>query len=765
MSSVATDLAGLLNGVQRPGDFCTVGACEIFAPGLDVEGVGPISLPLLPVQAKQLVAVAERAPFGRGQQTLVDTNVRRTWQIDANQVRIHGRGWNKTLAGIVERVAEGLGVAGPVTAELYKLLVYDEGAFFVSHRDTEKAAGMFATLVIVLPSLCTGGELVVRHQNREARFGLDCPEPSEAAFAAFYADCPHEVLPVTSGCRLTLIYNLSRQEPGDAPKPPDYDAERDNLAALLRQWSENEDRTDDRPPEKLIYPLEHAYTPASLSFEALKGADTARADTLLAAAQKAGCDLHLALLSIEESGSAQHTGDYQSYRRGHYEDEDEEFEVVEVDDRSATLSSWRRPDGGDPGLGILPFDPDEVSPPNALEDMVPDDESFLEATGNEGASFERSYSMAALVLWPSRRRLAVVNQAGLPATLPYLADLCERWAAGGEDHQSPLWTQAHELSGHMLVSWPMEPWRPGKSASDAGTMLTLLSRLGDKERIDSFLAHVCAAGVYGSADAEGVLLAIRLLPRQRVVELFERIVAGNAAIALDSCCDLLAQAVTAASGQLDLEPADLLPAATALVVALPGDPARAPETAPWIRPRPMKPGVVIDVLTALDKIDPELAGDAADTFLAWPKTYGLDAVLVPAVLTLGESAGAETMAVAGLRTACVAHLNARIAEPLAPPSDQTRASTVACGCRHCGELSRFLSHPTRETWIFKAVQTDRSHLENEIRNGGYDLDFITLRRGSPHSLVCTKNQASFQRRARQREEDLKNLARLEDQRR
>ena len=126
MSSVATDLAGLLNQVQRPGDFCTVGVCEIFAPGLDVEGVGPISLPLLPAQAKQLVAVAKRAPFGRGQQTLVDTNVRRTWQIDANQVRIHGRGWNKTLAGIVERVAEGLGVAGPVTAELYKLLVYDE---------------------------------------------------------------------------------------------------------------------------------------------------------------------------------------------------------------------------------------------------------------------------------------------------------------------------------------------------------------------------------------------------------------------------------------------------------------------------------------------------------------------------------------------------------------------------------------------------------------------------------------------------------------
>ena len=512
MPSLATDLARLLMGVQRPGDFCTVGACEILAPGLEVEGVGPIALPLLPTQAEHLIAVANRAPFGRAQRTVVDTNVRRTWQINADQVRIHGQGWARSLAVILERVADGLGVTGPVTAELYKLLVYDEGGFFVSHRDTEKTDGMFATLVVALPSNYTGGELLIRHQDREVRFDPRCHDPSQAAFAAFYADCLHEVSPVTSGCRLTLIYNLLRQGPGDQPKPPSYEAEREQLTKLLRQWTEDEDRSDDRPPDKLILPLEHAYTQASLSFEALKGADAARGATPLAAAREADCELHLALLSIEESGSAEHSGAYRSYRRGRYDDEDEdEFEVVEVHDRSETLSDWRRPDGGAPRLGVLPFDPEEISPPGALEDLVPDNESFLEATGNEGASFERSYRNAALVLWPSRRRLAVVNQAGLAATLPYLADLSERWAAAGDDHHSPLWVQAHELSGHMLSTWPIGPWRPAKSPSDAGMMLTLLSRLGDTTRIDSFLADVSAAGAYGRGDNEGVLQAIRLL--------------------------------------------------------------------------------------------------------------------------------------------------------------------------------------------------------------------------------------------------------------
>jgi hypothetical protein len=64
-----------------------------------------------------------------------------------------------------------------------------------------------------------------------------------------------------------------------------------------------------------------------------------------------------------------------------------------------------------------------VSPPDALDDMEPDEEHFREATGNEGASFERTYARAALVIWPANRILAVLNQGGLGSTLPFLGDL------------------------------------------------------------------------------------------------------------------------------------------------------------------------------------------------------------------------------------------------------------------------------------------------------------------------------------------------------
>ena len=261
----------------------------------------------------------EQAPYGRGEQTLVDPAVRRTWQISPDHVHIGGRHWERTLDTIVARAAEGLGVNEPIDAEFYKLLVYDRGSFFVGHRDTEKSPGMFATLVIVLPSVSSGGELVVRHGGREARLDLRCDDPSEAAFAAFYADCVHEVLPITEGCRLTLVYNLRRRARGRRLEPPSYAREQARVAALLRDWGDAKTApTGDLPsdggsPEKLIYPLEHAYTPAELAFHTLKGADAAVAGVLVAAAPQADCALHLALVTVEESGAAEYSGDYRRH--------------------------------------------------------------------------------------------------------------------------------------------------------------------------------------------------------------------------------------------------------------------------------------------------------------------------------------------------------------------------------------------------------------------------------------------------------------------
>jgi hypothetical protein len=99
-----------------------------------------------------------------------------------------------------------------------------------------------------------------------------------------------------------------------------------------------------------------------------------------------------------------------------------------------------------------------------------------------------------------------------------------------------------------------------------------------------------------------------------------------------------------------------------------------------------------------------------------------------------------------------------VAEPLKAPENWTRASNIRCSCEPCAALRRFLANPTTEAWTLKARAEIRSHVEGEIRTAGADLDIRTVRHGSPHTLVCQKNRASYQRRVAQRREDLADIA-------
>jgi hypothetical protein len=48
-----------------------------------------------------------------------------------------------------------------------------------------------------------------------------------------------------------------------------------------------------------------------------------------------------------------------------------------------------------------------------LDGEAPDEQRLTEATGNEGASFERAYHRAALLVWPRDRFADVLLQAGV----------------------------------------------------------------------------------------------------------------------------------------------------------------------------------------------------------------------------------------------------------------------------------------------------------------------------------------------------------------
>jgi hypothetical protein len=216
------------------GDEQTAFSVELTARAEDlslaVEGFGPVRLPVTPAKARKLVGLGQPAQFGRGEETLTDPDVRDTWEIPTHLVRAE---WDDAaLTDVLATVKEELGLPtrARLTAELHSLLVYEPDQFFLPHQDSEKDDSMVGTLVVTLPSSFTGGELVVGHnEERQAYRG----SKRALSLVAFYADCRHEVLRVTSGYRITLTYNLLLH--GNATRPEGDDGTVSELADLLRE--------------------------------------------------------------------------------------------------------------------------------------------------------------------------------------------------------------------------------------------------------------------------------------------------------------------------------------------------------------------------------------------------------------------------------------------------------------------------------------------------------------------------------------------------
>ena len=397
------------------------------------------------------------------------------------------------------------------------LLIYDQGGVFVAHRDTEKAEGMFGTLVIALPSTHRGGELVIRHAGREAVVNLRSEEVSELTFAAFYADCEHEVRPITEGHRVCLIYNLLLAPDGKrqpVPTAPQYGPEVKAAAKLLEKAF-----AEVGAPAKLAWLLQHEYSPAGLSFAGLKGEDAALVQVLREAAEKAGCAVHLGIVHIEESGAAE--PEYESYRSSRwsrYREEDEEvstggdFEVIEVSDSRHYVDQWRDPDDRPVQYGELPLEEGEVLPAGAMDDEEPDAQRMTEATGNEGASFERSYHRAALVLWPRDRFADVLMQSGVGAVLPLLRDRVRQCAQASSPESARL--SVIRLAGRMVDGWGTTPtYRnygdPVKQA-DRSQMIRLLGEIGEPALLGRFVGEVVTR-LYDGSENEALVAQIGVL--------------------------------------------------------------------------------------------------------------------------------------------------------------------------------------------------------------------------------------------------------------
>ncbi|KAI4250252.1 MAG: hypothetical protein LQ352_005406 [Teloschistes flavicans] len=331
----------LLSYIKSSGSFATGGPVEVPLPGLGIRDVGLIGLPLNDHVAKAIINVSHPAPHGKGSDTLVDESVRKTWELNPDTFEFQNPAWNPNIQELARVAATRLGIyaEAPINAELYKLLLYEEGAMFKPHQE--------------------------------------------------YADVMHEVRPVTSGYRLVVVYNLVQTSPGVVQTAAKLLGERDELGSVLAAWNRGTKKDSTGAPTFLLYQLEHEYTEESLKMNALKGRDKLKVDCLNDVCSKNGVGCYLASCEKMESGGCAGKK-YDGYDDDEEDDDEEGPHALEdVFDMSLEIKRFVDLDGTLLASGIDVNEEDFIQDDPFARD--PDHEDYEGYMGNSGPDATHFY--------------------------------------------------------------------------------------------------------------------------------------------------------------------------------------------------------------------------------------------------------------------------------------------------------------------------------------------------------------------------------------
>ncbi len=763
--------------VSKAAKFCVSGCLDKIDPGIEIEGLGALQLPMKPKVAKALVAACQVAPYGKGTQTLVNKEVRNTYELNPEQFRISD-GWEAAIAELTRSVAEQLGLpADELDARIYKLLVYEKGGFFLAHRDSEKHDRMVASLIVVLPNPFEGGCLDVRHADAQQSLPFaEAGRGEQPCYAAFYADCEHEVLRVTSGVRVCLAYNLvlkPRHKKRVAAAIPADSAASSVLAKSISAW------TAKQPVKPLVFALEHHYTERGLSLDLLKGTDRQLADLVVSAAASRDCFVHLAqvtrhLCQFADDGSA---GDddygYDSYSRRR-RSRRHAIEIGETYEDELQGSEWADASGQKQPWGAIALDQSAIVSQEPMADWIPTKEEFEGYTGNAGNTLDRWYHRSAIVVWKRSKHFDVVASSGAVGCIPLWFAMTSKL-----DKTPKMWLEearsdAIRFARAIVSKWPTriarsQTFEPRDNETFESFSTALLT-LHDRDTIGLFLSTVAvkdqtlplsscvvsACREFGwSAFAQELKLLLTSRPyKYSRDEIPPRDIEWLSAFCRDETED---------SDKSQL--ADELRALAVERFCVPQPPI----------PTHYSPGVRrqrTDAEMSLPSLLKAMATSGRDDHLSrviqFVRNAGDDfdrsGCQVPCLNELvpwsQREFGLVRAPLASWLTSVREQLESATAEPPQPPTNWSRPADVPCTCRLCAQLKSFLADPTIEVARIRASEDDRSHLITAMHRHQSDAKHDLDRTGRPFTLVLTKTSGSYARAAKQFESNVELLSSL-----
>lgn len=734
-------LLATLQSIEGSSAFAQFDTVKFILPGLKIKGMGEIGLPLDLDTAKQMIALAHKASFGKGSKTVFDPSVRSVWEVDAENLSFGNPEWENTLEKIVKRVRKGFGIEkGKVEASLYKLLLYQEGDFFLPHRDSEKEEGMFGTLVVGLPASHKGGELIVRHSGMEHTYDFSADKYLyKIPYAAFYADCEHEVKPLTAGYRLCLVYNLLLKNTEKTYKAPEFSEQISKLAKYLKAK-----KTDwENLPAAVL--LDHQYTPSNFSMNSLKGHDSPRAEAFIKACEMAGYQVRLALVTYHITGELEEV-DYRYNRRSRYrwDDEDltEDGEMGEIHETELYVQHWAAHKS--PNLGHLLLDKSQILSKKELGEDNPIEKEAEGYTGNAGMTMDYWYHYGALIFWPDGWEKEVLSSCGLNVISNWL-NYYSVFLAKDESYVATCKALV-DLMAEKLINFKEEQYYSfyrSPLPEDCNGIANTVIQLNDQSTLTRILPYLLFK-TFTKIDIHHWKQLIDAFSSASFTSLFTQIRQQGKIEKLIHYLNLLHRLSTQSQyhGFVIQELDALSEGLENLKDTTQEEPAIE----------------IIYQIMVLSKWREENAWveKTLNPLSKHPTRHFVNQVIYPAIIKYkGQKKLPSTLFTIQLEAFCLVDLQIRTAIQPQPPTDWAREIPLNKGLRKELDLiASFITSPTMFEFRYVMRESLRRDMEYAISQSGVDLSFETIKRGSPHTLRIFKNQNTYERKLKAWKEDL-----------
>ena len=236
---------------------------------------------------------------------------------------------------------------------------------------------MFGTIIVVLPSRFTGGEVCLSYGGLSVNYDGSTGSHCQTTVMSWYTGVAQELKPITDGHRLVLVYNLVHSPRTPRPALSLNEVFIQGARNDLIVWKNDQGSV----PQKLLCLLRQKYPQHDLRAGALKGGDSQRTTLISTLAKELGFHVGLATVECHLAGMADRGRGYKrkrskprrrNYDYELYDDFDDDFggndgyvEFGEIEERTVSVKAFVDLDGAEIA-DTLEFDEETETVPSTF---------------------------------------------------------------------------------------------------------------------------------------------------------------------------------------------------------------------------------------------------------------------------------------------------------------------------------------------------------------------------------------------------------------